>query len=167
MRDLTRGEHLAGSRLAAESRREVQRAASVPGLDGHGLAGVQADPDRQEQVGIGDRLGNEALLEVERGADRLARRSEDRKRLVAAELDQRSAAMLDAFARDARELRGELRSGLVPSFLGEQRVATDVGDQERLDRGAGAVVARRSARVVLRLFSHRPSGVSPTGGVGR
>jgi hypothetical protein len=74
VRDLTRGEHLAGTRLAAQPRREVQRAAPVAGLDGHGLPGVEADPDRQEHVGVGDRLGYEALLEVERGADRLARR---------------------------------------------------------------------------------------------
>lgn len=45
-----------------------------------GTAGVETDADGQEQVGVGDRLGHESFLQVERGSDRLARRGEDGQR---------------------------------------------------------------------------------------
>ena len=163
VRDLWRREHLAGTRLTAQPRREVQRPSSEPALDGNGLARVEADPDGQEQVGVRDRLGDEALLQIERGADRLARRGEDRERFVAPELDHGSVTALDALARDARELGGQLRGGLVTSFLGEQGVPADVGDQERADRGADAIFPRRSARLVRWVPCHRWGAVSPGG----
>ena len=55
-----------------------------------------------------------------------------RRGLVPAELEERATASVDDLSR-CRELRGELRGGLVTALLGEERVAADIGDQERPD----------------------------------
>jgi hypothetical protein len=62
---------LSGSRLAAQSRREVQGATPVPVPHGHRLAGIQADPHRQRTIGMSPRLVQEAQLEIDGREHRL------------------------------------------------------------------------------------------------
>jgi hypothetical protein len=69
MRDLARGKDLARLRPTAQSRGQVQRPAPIPALHGDGLAGVEADADRERQLGLLERPLDEPLLEVDRGAD--------------------------------------------------------------------------------------------------
>jgi hypothetical protein len=102
------------------------------------------------------------LLEVDRGADRLAGRGEDAQRLVASKLEEGSTPRLDDLTRDVGELRRELGRGLVASLLGEQRVAANVRDQERPNLGLGpSVVPVRVTRPVgvrhAGIMLHAPS----------
>ncbi len=97
MRDRRAREDLRRAGDPAEPRRQVERAAAITTLDGHRLPRVQPDPDREGQRRIRDGLVDEPPLELDRRADRLPRRVEDRERLVAAELDDGAAAGLDAF----------------------------------------------------------------------
>ena len=149
--DLGRGQDLAGAGLAAQARRHVQRAASVPALDGDGLAGIEADPNHQGQRGVVEGLVDEALLEIHGRPDGLPGRGEHGQGLVAAQLDHRAAAALHPVPSQIGELLRQLRRGLVASLLGEQRVATDVGDQERPD-----LCLRRSPVARPGLVGHRP-----------
>ena len=71
----------------------------------------------------------EVLLEVDGGADRLARRGEDAERLAPSKLQELSSAR----SRDLSEHCCELAGDLVASLLREQGVATHVGDEERPD----------------------------------
>ncbi len=135
MRHRRAREDLRGGGDPAQPRGEVQRAAAVATLDGHGLARVEPDPDRQWKRRIRDGLVHEPPLELDRRADRLPGRIEDRQCLVAAELDDRPAAALDRFTRDRRELSRERRGGLVAVLLREDRVPANIGDQERPDVG--------------------------------
>ncbi len=84
MRDARADEHLAGPREGAEPGRKVEGPAAVAAVDGHRLAGVEPDPDRQRQARIGDRLRHEPFLQVGRRPQRLTSRIEDREGLVAA-----------------------------------------------------------------------------------
>jgi hypothetical protein len=144
VRDLARRQDLAGTSLAAQPRRQVQRAAAIPALDLDRLAGVEADPDRKGQLGIGEGLLDEPLLELDGRADRLARRAEDAERLVSAELQERAAAGHDPFAGDPGELRRQLAGRLVAPLLREERVAAHVRDQEGPDVDVVAAGALRS-----------------------
>jgi hypothetical protein len=62
VRDARAHEHLARARERAEAGREVERAAAVAAVDAHRLPRVEADPDRERQARIGDRLPDESLL---------------------------------------------------------------------------------------------------------
>lgn len=73
--------------------------------------------------------------DLDRGADHLSGGGEHAERLVAAQLEQGSPATLHDLAGGVGELRSELGGGLVAALLREQRVAADVGDQERADLG--------------------------------
>ena len=126
-------EHLARAGEGAKPGREVERPAAVAAVDGHRLAGVEADPDGERQARVGDRLSDEALLQRRRRAQRLPRRIKYGQRLVAAQLDQRPAGRLDRLARELREPRRQPRSRFVAALLGEPRIAADICDQERLD----------------------------------
>jgi hypothetical protein len=74
-------------------------------------------------------LLQEPILTPRGGEDGLARRVEGRQRLVAPQLDDRTAVLLDRLAGDRREPGGELRGGLVAALLREQGVPADVRDQ--------------------------------------
>jgi hypothetical protein len=58
--------------LAAQPRREVERAAPVAALHPDGLSGVEADPHRQGERGVVDRLLRESQLQIDRGPEGLA-----------------------------------------------------------------------------------------------
>ena len=68
MQDATTDEDLAGGGLRAEPRREVERAAAVPVLDGDGFARIDPDPDPEREPGIENGLVEERELEVDGGA---------------------------------------------------------------------------------------------------
>jgi len=74
-------------------------------------------------------------MEVHGGADGLPGRPEDGEGLVPSQLDHRASSALHALPGELGELLGQLGRGLVPGLLGEQRLATDVSDQERPNRG--------------------------------
>ena len=133
MRDAAAREDLARARLPAQPRREIERAAPVPALEGNSLPGVQPDAGRHRELGVVDRLIHEPFLEIDRCGDGLPGGGEHRERLVPPELDHTAAVRLDRLARDPGELGGELRGGLVTALLREEGIAPDVGDQERLD----------------------------------
>jgi hypothetical protein len=130
---LAGGEDLAGASLAAEPGRQVQRRAPKATLDRNGFASIQPNANRQWQLWMLERLLDEALLEVEGGTDRVARRGKDTERLVPSELEERSTARLHDLSRDVRELRRELGGRFVASLLREQGVPADVCDEERPD----------------------------------
>ena len=129
------GQDLAGRRQPAQPGREVQRPAPIAALDGHGLAGVDPDPDGEGERRIGHRLVDEPVLQVDGGPDGLTGRAEHGQGLVATELDDPASAGLNALTSDRGELRCELGGGLVAPVLGEEGVAADVGDQEAPDAG--------------------------------
>ena len=123
---------------------------AIAALDGHGLAGVQPDPRRERERGIGDRLLDEPLLQGHGATDRRARRIEDNQGLVPAELEYVPPAIFDHGAGDLGEAPGEAPGLLVAAFLRERRVAANVGDQERVDAGVSAGIAlglRSTARL--------------------
>ena len=135
VRDLRAHEHLARAGEGAEAGREVESASAIAAVDAHRLPRVEADPDREGQAWIRDRLADESLLQVGCGAQRLACRVEHGERLVAAQLDEGAAGRLDRIARELGKARREARSSLVAALLRESRVAADVGDEECLDAG--------------------------------
>src|SRR5207249_2662786 len=71
---------------AAQPRGQVERAASVPVLDGHRLARVQADAYQERNLRLLQRGLHEPRLQVDRRRDRPARRSEHDQCLVASKL---------------------------------------------------------------------------------
>ena len=133
--DLRARQDLPRPRLAAQAGRQVERAAPVSALHGHGLPGVQSDAHHEREGGVGQRLLDEPPLEIHGRADGLPGRSEDGEGLVPSQLDHRATPALHALPGELGELRGQLGGGLVPSLLSEQRVATHVRDQERPDLG--------------------------------
>ena len=139
--DLARRQDLAGERLTAQTRGQVQRAASIAALDLDGLAGIESDPDRERELGIGEGLLDEPLLEVGGRSDRLTRRAEDAHGLVATKLEELATSTLHDLAHEPGELRRQLPGRLVAPLLREDRLAADVGDQERPDvKVVGALV---------------------------
>jgi hypothetical protein len=70
---------------------------------------------------------------VRGGEDRLAGRVEGCEGLVSPQLDHRAAVLLNHFPGNVGKARRQLGRGLIPSLLREQRVAANVGDQERPD----------------------------------
>ena len=64
-------QYLSGTGVRTQSSRRVQGNASVPVLDGHGLARVDADPDRQRERGVGLALLGAGGLELDGGTHRL------------------------------------------------------------------------------------------------
>ena len=131
--DLPRGEDLAGPRLPAQPRRQVQRTAPVPVVDAAPPRRRRARCPTGGELGLGERLLAEPPLEVGRRADRLARRGEHAECLVPAELEEYAAARSIDLAGDVGEPRRELPRRLVAVRLREERVPADVGDQERAD----------------------------------
>ena len=150
------------SRLASTSparaseqsrRRDVQGPAAVAALDGHRLAGVQADPDGQRQRGICDRLVDEPVLQGHGAADRPARRTEDDQGLVTAELDHMPPVILDHRPCHLGEAFRQVCGLFIPVVLREPRPAANIGDQESVDVGVSAGVRlglRSTARLVYR-----------------
>ncbi len=104
VRDRRAREDLGRCGDAAETRREVERAAAVAVVDGDGLPGVEPDPDRERERRIRNRLVDEPPLELDRRADRLSSGVEDGEGLVAAELQVRSAPGLEDLAGTAANL---------------------------------------------------------------
>ena len=82
MRHARARKHLARPGEGAEPGGEIERSAAVTAVDGHRLAGVEADPDGERQARIGDRLGDEALLQIGGRTQRLPSGVEDCERLV-------------------------------------------------------------------------------------
>ena len=151
--DLSAGEHLARARERAEPCGDVQGTAPVAALDGHRLAGVQADPDGQRQRWIGDGFFYEPLLQGHGAADRPARRTENDQGLVTAELDHTPPVVLDHRPRHLGEASRQVCGLFVPVVLREPRPAANIGDQERVDVGVSAGVRlglRSTARLVYR-----------------
>ncbi len=141
MHQLGAGQHLARSGQATEARGEVEGRAAKTALNGHGLAGIQADPHCQRQRGIGARRRGELRLQRHGGTERLACRGEDRERLIAAQLDNSPTVRLNARARQVGEQAGQASRRLVAVRQREGGVAAYVGDQEGVDgrrrRGGG------------------------------
>ena len=107
--DLAGGEDLAGSGLAAEPRRQVQRAAPVATLDRDGLAGIQADPDREWQLRLRERLlaRSAAAGRRRRGSPRASRRRRRAPRPLAAR---------GAFRREPPRSRARSSANFAASF---------------------------------------------------
>jgi hypothetical protein len=133
VRHLASHEDFAGVRQATEPRGQIERAAAESVVYRDSLTGVEADPDGERQARLRDRLLDELRLEVDRRLDGLPCGVEHRKRLVAAQLDQVSAAAFDDVAREVGENRRQLRRSLVAVRLGERGVPAHIGDEEGLD----------------------------------
>ncbi len=89
MNDLAAREDLGRTRDRAEPRPQVERSAAVSTLDGHGLACVHADPDRERKGWGCHRLLDEPPLQLDRCPDRLPRRREEAEGSIAHQLMQR------------------------------------------------------------------------------
>ena len=159
VRDFRAREDLAGTGLTAEAGGKVEGTASVAAPDRHGFARVQADPHRQRQRGVGQRLLHEPCLQVERRPDRLPCGGEDRECLVPTQLDHRTSARRDRLLGQVGELRRQLGRGLVATMVGEDGVPADVRDQE----GPDPDVVR--GRATCGMFCHETS-MSPSATVG-
>src|SRR4029453_3902020 len=81
------------------------------------------------RVSVG--LGRELPLKVHPRSDGLPCRVEDRKGLIASNLDQRPAAKVSSLLAELAELPRQPRGRLGAVLLGEPGVPADVGDQER------------------------------------
>jgi hypothetical protein len=110
---------LARSGVPAEARCKVQRRTPISALEWNGLAGVQADANRERVFDVGRRFINESLLQIRRGDDGLPRRGEDAQRLVAAELDDRATSRFENFTSDVGESLRKLGGSVVPALLRE------------------------------------------------
>ncbi len=135
MREALCQQHLAGRRDRAQAGRQVERAAAEAVTDRYRLAGVEADADPQRQRVVRLHPLDEALLKRDRCADRLARRSEHDQRLVASQLDQPSAQLLDRQPDGVGERARQSGGRLIASLLCVARVAAHIGNQERPDLG--------------------------------
>ena len=161
--DLPASEHLAGACERAEPSGDVQSAAPVAAFDGHRLAGVEPNPDRERKARIGDRLFDEPLLKGDGAADGRARRTEDDQRFVTAKLEHVAPVSLDHGACHLGEAPCEASGVLVPPFLREGRVAADIGDQERVDIGVAVVSVRDRGALATRppAAARHPEGLPP------
>src|SRR5436309_11964395 len=130
MDDALTHEHLAGLGMRAESSGEIERTASVPAVDPYRLARIEPYSDEQRERRVELHLIGKRELQRDRRTQGFSRRLEHRESLVAAQLDHLAAVSLDAFARDFRERRRELRSRLIAARLRERRVTADVRDQK-------------------------------------
>jgi hypothetical protein len=139
MHDALTGEDLAGGRLAAQPRREVQGSASVTLLHRNRFARIQPDPHRKRTIWTPPRFFQEARLKIDGRTDRLTRGAEDREGLVAPNLDHGSTPGFYVLASDLLEPLRELGGGFIASLLGEEGVSADIGDHEGTDR-LGTVV---------------------------
>ncbi len=131
-------EDLAGAGGRAQSRGHVERGPAIALLDRHGLTRVEPDPDPERRRWMARDLVGEDPLELDGRPERAARRTQDRQRFVAPELDDRAAGRLDAFADDLGERAGESSRGLVAGGARVRRVPADVGDEEGEDRAGRA-----------------------------
>ena len=127
------GQDLSRPRPTAQPSGKVEGTSSVPLFQGDRLSGIEPDTHGEREGRIGDRLLQEPILGVRGREDRLARRVEGGEGLVSPELDHRAAVLLDHFPGNVGEARGQFGRGLIASLLREQRVAANVGDQERPD----------------------------------
>ena len=125
------GEDLAGQGDAAQSRRQVQRAAAIAALCGHCLARVQAHTDAKREGRLSVRPFPESALQLDRRPDRLAGGRKDAKRLVATQLEEGAAVLGDSVARQTCEPARELGGRLIPALICKPGIAADIGDQER------------------------------------
>jgi hypothetical protein len=127
-------DHLAAVRDRAQTCRHVEgRTAERAVLERDRLARVDSDPDPQWKVGIGLRLLDKLLLDVNSGPDGLPGGLEHDKRFVTANFNHPPAAELRALTNQVAELRGQPCGRLVAELLGEARITADVRDQERAD----------------------------------
>jgi hypothetical protein len=115
-------EHLAGRRVGAESRSEIERASAETVPDWHGLADRDPDADVKRQCWVRRGFVAEGILKLERCPERTPHRRERDKDLVAASLDEVTTEGLDTFLRDLGKPRSEPGSGLVAVLLREGRV---------------------------------------------
>jgi hypothetical protein len=134
-----RRKDLPGSGLPAQARGEVQGTAAEASFRRDGLARVQTDTDAAGQFGIA-----ETVLQLDCGAEALARGGKDDERLVAAQLEQESVPCLDNLANESRKMRSQLRGGLVTELAGVRGVPTDVRDQKRAKLGRQGLILRRA-----------------------
>jgi hypothetical protein len=93
--------------------------------------------------------------EDEAGIPRIAERGDPKttRGLIPAELEHVPAVVLDQRAGHLGEASGEVCGLLIPPFLRERRVPTDVGNQERVDVRVSAGVRLRSW--TARRLAHR------------
>jgi hypothetical protein len=100
-------QYLSGTGVRTQSSRRVQGNASVPVLDGHRLARVDADPDREGERGVGLALLGARGLELDRGPHRLRRGLEHGQGLVAPQLDHSAPSRLHGISGQIGEPFGE------------------------------------------------------------
>ena len=143
---LGRHQDLAAPGARAESRREVHGASAEPIPDRDRLARVQSDPDT-EHLPL-RRFRGDARLDLERRAERLPRRVEDRQHLVPADLDDRPRMPVDALTSDREEAFRHIRRGLIAVRVAQGRVPAEVGDQERPDHGPVSILRLTRSRFV-------------------
>ena len=133
----------AGGGDPAQTRREVERSAPVAALDGTASPASSPIPTASGSVGSATVSSTKRRWSSTEARIACRGRVEDRERLVTAELHDGPAAGLDALARHDGELACQGGRGLVAALLGEDRVAADIGDQERPDVGAVPASPRR------------------------
>jgi hypothetical protein len=122
--------HLTGTRPRAKPRSKVECTAAIAAVDGHGLARIEADADAQRQQRVERDFVGERQLKLDGRAKRVARRAEDGKRLVAAQLDH-TAPPSRASSANAAASRAAASS---PCSCVKGRVAADVRNDKRQDR---------------------------------
>jgi hypothetical protein len=133
-------DHFPGVRESAEAPRDIEGRAAEAAVDPDRLARIDPDAHVEGQIGIESTFLFEADLELDGRSKGLARRSEDCKRLVSAQLDDCTAARADGVPGDRGEPLRQPRRCFVPPLLREARVAADVGDQEGTNLGFWAEV---------------------------
>src|SRR5215510_12947205 len=149
-------EDLARAGGRANTRGEVHRAADVVAvLLADGLAGVDADADRDPRAGPDAVLLGDRALDPDRAQDRAARGLEGHHEAVALGLDDVAAVGLDVASDDEVLLADELAGDLVAELLGGVGESPDIAEENR-DR-VGYRHVRSSLRTVsfaLRVLVH-------------
>src|SRR5262245_4186965 len=143
-----RDEDLARSGGRADARGKVHRPADVVAvLLSYGLAGVDADADRDPGAGPVAVLLGDRALDANRAQDRAARGLEGHHEAVALGLDDVAAVGLDVASDDEVLLADDLVGDLVAELLGGVGESSDITEENR-DR-VGYRHVRSSQRTVL------------------
>jgi hypothetical protein len=129
------GQDLPGSGQATQPCRQIKSRTSIASFNRNRFAGVQPDTDREWQRGIEPTLLSTPPLESHGGAERIAGGGENSQSFVTTELNDLTAMRSRDVSGNLGKYTSQPRSSVVAMIDGETRVAPDIGNEERQERG--------------------------------